>query len=99
TLHETIYQARGHRLIAEFYADLDYGDDGGLIVTREHDAKDPAEAARRCLRAIREGKTSSIGGKDVAVRADSICVHSDTPNAVDIAAAVRDSVRPYIDAS
>ena len=42
TLHETIYAARGHRFIAEFYADLDYSDDGGLIITREHEAKDPA---------------------------------------------------------
>ena len=41
TLHETIYPARGHRFIAEFYADLDYDDDGGLIITREHEAKDP----------------------------------------------------------
>lgn len=96
TLHEKIYQARGHQFIAEYYADLDYNDDGGLIITREHEAKDPGEAARRCLRAITDGKTESVGGKDIAVRADSICVHSDTPNAVDIAVAVRDAVRPYL---
>ena len=99
TLHEKIYPARGHRLIAEFYADLDYSDDGGLIVTREHDAKDPAEAARRCLRAVTEGKVSSVGGQEIAVRADSICVHSDTPNAVDIAQMVRKAVAPYLDTS
>ncbi|WP_374650829.1 LamB/YcsF family protein [Dongia sp.] len=99
TLHEKIYPERGHRLVAEFYADLDYSDDGGLIVTREHDAKDPLEAARRCLRAVKEGKVASVGGKEIAVRADSICVHSDTPNAVDIAVAVREAVRPYLDAS
>lgn len=96
TLHEKIYQARGHQFIAEYYADLDYNDDGGLIITREHEAKDPGEAARRCLRAITDGKTESVGGKDIDVRADSICVHSDTPNAVDIAVAVRDAVRPYL---
>ncbi len=98
TLHESIYPARGHRFIAEFYADLDYSDEGGLIVTREHDAKDPADAAARCLRAIKEGKTRSVGGKDIAVRADSICVHSDTPNAVEIAVTVREAVKPFIDA-
>ena len=33
TLHETIYTARGHRFVAEYYADLDYTDVGGLIIT------------------------------------------------------------------
>lgn len=94
TLHETVYKARGHVFIAEFYADLDYEDDGSLIITREHKAVDPADAASRCLRAIAEGKASSINGRDVRVRADSICVHSDTPNAVDVARAVRDALNP-----
>src|SRR6185503_388071 len=92
TLHEKVYKARGHQFIAEFYTDLDYADDGALIITREHEAKDPKEAAARSLRAIKEGKTKSVGGKDVAVRADAICIHSDTPNAVAIARAVRDAV-------
>lgn len=96
TLHEEIYPQRGCRMIAEFYADLDYSDEGGLIITREHEAKDPGVAAARCLRAVQEGKVRSVGGKDVAVRAESICVHSDTPNAVAIAAAVRDAVKPYL---
>ena len=97
TCHETVYPARGHKFIAEFYADLDYNDQGGLIITREHDAKDAAEAAAKCVRAIREGKVKSVGGKDIAVRGDAICVHSDTPNAVAIAQAVRDAVRPFLD--
>jgi UPF0271 protein len=97
TCHETVYPARGHKFIAEFYADLDYNDQGGLIITREHDAKDAAEAAAKCVRAIREGKVKSVGGKDIAVRGDAICVHSDTPNAVAIAQAVREAVKPFLD--
>jgi UPF0271 protein len=97
TCHEKVYPARGHKFIAEFYADLDYNDQGGLIITREHDAKDAAEAAAKCVRAIREGKVKSVGGKDIAVRGDAICVHSDTPNAVDIAQAVREAVKPFLD--
>ncbi len=99
TLHEKIYTARGHTFIPEFYADLDYRDDGSLIITREHEAKDPDEAAAKCLRAIKEGKVKSVEGKDVAVGSATICVHSDTPNAVDIAVAVRKAVRPYLDAA
>ena len=96
TLHEKVYTARGHEFVAEYYTDLDYTPEGGLIITREHAAKDPAEAAARALRAIREGKTRSVAGTDVAVGADTICMHSDTPNAVAIAAAVRDAVSSYL---
>jgi 5-oxoprolinase (ATP-hydrolysing) subunit A len=99
TCHERIYKTRGHKFIAEFYTDLDYADDGSLIITREHQAKDPKDAADRSVRAIKEGKVKSVGGKDVAVRADAICVHSDTPNAVAIAVAVRDAVKPYLEAT
>ncbi len=98
-LHETVYPARGHRFIAEYYADLDYNDEGLMIITREHHAVDPKTAAERCVRAIREGKTRSVNGKDVPVRADSICIHSDTPNAVAVAEAVATAVEPYLDAA
>jgi len=95
TQHEKVYTARGHSFVAEFYADLDYNDDGGLIITREHAATDAANAAAICVRAIREGKVASVGGRDVAVRADAICIHSDTTNAVAVAQAVRDAIAPY----
>jgi 5-oxoprolinase (ATP-hydrolysing) subunit A len=93
TLHEQVYTARGHAFVSEFYADLDYNDQGGLIITREHAATDPDTASAACIRAMREGKVSSVGGVDVSVRADAICVHSDTPNAVAVAHAVRAAVK------
>jgi UPF0271 protein len=96
TLHEKIYTERGHTFVAEYYADLDYNDQGGLIITREHDPVDPQTAAERCLRAIEEGKTKSINGVDVEVGSDCICVHSDTPNAIEVAQAVRRAIRPYL---
>lgn len=97
TLHEKIYKERGHDFVAEFYADLHYRDDGGLIITRVHDPVDPADAAARCLRAIEEGKTKSVGGVDIEVGSDCICVHSDTPNAIEVARAVREAVKPYLE--
>lgn len=97
TLHEKIYRERGHSFVAEYYSDLDYDDDGGLIITREHDPVDPATAAKRCLRAIREGKTASINGVEIEVGSDCICVHSDTPNALAVARAVREAVMPYLE--
>lgn len=98
TLHESVYAERGHRLLPEFFADLDYDDDGRLIITREHDAKDPADCAARALRAVAEGRMTGTGGREMDVRADTVCVHSDTPNAVAIATAVRDALRPHLDA-
>ncbi|MCB8881291.1 5-oxoprolinase subunit PxpA [Acidisoma cellulosilytica] len=93
TLHETIFPARGIPFLAEYYADLEYDDEGRLIITQVHDAVDPALAAARCTRAIREGLTQTVGGRDVRVGAETICIHSDTPNAVDIATAVRAAIR------
>jgi UPF0271 protein len=96
TKHEEVYTKRGLAFQAEYYTDLDYGDDGALIITREHDAKDAAEAARRALRVLQEGKATSITGKEIPMRANCICVHSDTPGAVELAKAVRDALAPFL---
>lgn len=96
TMHEKVYTAAGLSFISEYYADLDYADDGTLIITREHHAIDPKRAAERARRAVDEGKVASINGRDVLVRADCICVHSDTPNAVEVARAVKDAVAEYL---
>ena len=88
TLHEQIYTERGLDFRAEFYADLFYDGDGNVIITREHKEVDPADAACRCLRAVKYGVTKSFDGTDIPVRAETICVHSDTPNVIDIARAV-----------
>jgi UPF0271 protein len=96
TLHETVCRERNVPFVAEFYSDLDYNDDGSLVITRVHHAVDPAIAVERCIRAVHEGKVRSISGKDVSVRAESICVHSDTPGAIEIARAVRTAVEPYL---
>jgi 5-oxoprolinase (ATP-hydrolysing) subunit A len=96
TMHEKVYMAEGLSFISEYYADLDYDDEGSLIITREHHAVDPRQAAERARRAVEHGKVASVNGKDVSVRADCICVHSDTPNAVEVARAVKDAVAPYL---
>ncbi len=99
TLHETVWQdERGHELLAEFFADLGYSDDGKLIITREHEAMDPARCAEAARLAVAEGKLVTVGGRTLPVKATTVCVHSDTPNAVDIARAVRSALAPHLDA-
>ena len=88
TLHETVYTERGLEFWAEYYADLDYDDEGGLIITRKHIAYDPAVAAERVARVLREGVAVSASGKEIPMRADTVCVHSDTPGAAELAKAV-----------
>ncbi len=89
TEHERVYGQAGLDFVAEFYADLDYDEAGALIITREHAAVEPAAAAARVRRAIEEGKVRSTKGNDIAVTARSVCVHSDTPGAVEVAKAVK----------
>lgn len=97
TLHEQVFTGRGLGFVAEFFTDLDYGDDGSLIITRVHEAKNPDEVVERTLRAVTEGKTTSINGAEIPMRADSVCVHSDTPGAVDLAVAVHTALQPYLE--
>jgi len=86
--HERVYTERGHMFIPELYLDLDYSDEGRLLVTREHVAVDPAAAAERAVRAMREGLVRTVGGKDIRVGTDTMCIHSDTPGAALIAETV-----------
>lgn len=93
TQHETVYTSRGLTLLAEYYADLDYDDGGSLIITRHHAAYDPKEVRRRVLRVVRDGVAVARSGSEIAMRAETICVHSDTPGAAELARAVRDAIR------
>jgi UPF0271 protein len=87
---------RGIPFVREFYADLDYDDKGVQIMTRHHDAIAPDRASAKVLRAIREGRTASTSGTDVNVFAESICVHSDTPGAAEVAKAVFEATHSYL---
>jgi UPF0271 protein len=86
TAHETAYIKKGIEFVPEFYADLEYDGDGNLILSRVHDAVDPAKATARVLRVIKENVVTNTVGKDIPVKATTVCIHSDTPAAVSIAA-------------
>ena len=93
TAHETVYKEKGVELIPEFYADLEFDGDGNLILSRVHDAVDPLQSAARVLRVIREQVVSTTTGRDIPVRATTVCVHSDTPAAVAIASELTRALR------
>ena len=87
-------QARSHglRTVAEAFADRAYRPDGQLVSRREPGAvlHDPAEIAERVLTMITAGRVTAADGTDIAISAESVCVHGDSPGAVRIATAVRD---------
>ena len=88
TLHKKVYRARDHAFVPEFFADLDYDDDGNLVIGREHPALDPDIAVQRTIDALSHQRIVAVGGRQYPVRIETICVHSDTPNALAIATAV-----------
>ena len=55
-----------------------------------------ASLARWGCRASYTDLATSINGKDIPMRADCICVHSDTPGAVDIARVVFEVLQPHL---
>jgi UPF0271 protein len=82
----------GLRTVAEAFADRAYRPDGRLVSRREAGAvlDDPAEVADRVLAMVTSGQVTAIDGTQVAVSVESVCVHGDSPGAVQIATAVRD---------
>ena len=84
-------ESHGLQIAHEVFADRNYCDDGSLVSRSRPDAllHDPSDAAPRVLRMLREGKVRSVDGKDVDVRAETICLHGDNPEAVDFARALR----------
>ncbi len=80
----------GLRFVPEAFADRRYLADGTLQPRSEAGSvlTDPASAASQAV-SISSGAVTSAGGGSVALRAESICCHGDTPGAVEIAAAVR----------
>lgn len=91
-----VFDARGVEYSCEFYADLDYDDEGTQIITMIHDPVSPEDAVARVTRALRDGTALSVNGNPVKVAIDSICVHSDTPGALPLAKAVFDVVREHL---
>lgn len=81
----------GLRVVAEAFADRAYTPQGTLVSRREPGAvlHDPATVARRMLRLVTEGVVEAVDGSLARVRAESICVHGDSPGAVAMAAQVR----------
>ncbi len=84
------FRAAGFPVAAEAFADRRYESDGTLRARKFDDAllRDPREAAAQALRIVQQGSVISADGSIVPLAAQTICIHGDTPGALEIAAAV-----------
>ena len=84
----------GLRFVPEAFADRRYLPDGSLQPRGEAGSviDDPSAAAAQARMIATEGAVTAVDGSRVALSAESICCHGDTPGAVQIAAAVRSAL-------
>ena len=84
----------GLRVASEVFADRAINSDGTTVLRKQPNAiiHDVAEVAARVLKIVIEGKILAINGEEVEVRGDTICLHSDTPNAAVLARTLRQSL-------
>ena len=86
---------RGLRAVPEVFADRGYTPEGTLVPRSIAGAvlSDPADVAARAVRMVTDSSVLAVDGSIVRLRAESICVHGDSPGAVDLARAVAGALR------
>ncbi|KIZ45507.1 MULTISPECIES: 5-oxoprolinase subunit PxpA [Rhodopseudomonas] len=88
-------EAAGLTLAHEVFADRAYEDNGTLVSRKKPGAvlHDPDAIAQRVVRMVQDGAVVSVTGKAMKMRADTVCIHGDTPGAVEIARGVRHALK------
>jgi UPF0271 protein len=85
-----VFRDAGFTAAAEAFADRRY-EPNATLRSRKHDdalIHDPAQAAQQALGIVQRGAVTAWDGQEIAVQAQTLCIHSDTPGAPAIAAAV-----------
>jgi UPF0271 protein len=89
-----IAEDMGVRVAREIFADRALNHNGTLVSRSVPGSviHDTDEVVERSLRMVTEGKATSLTGETIDVRADSLCLHGDTPGAVEMAMALRQAL-------
>ncbi len=87
-------RAAGLRVAREAFPDRAYLSDGRLAPRKMEGAviHDPEAVKERTLKLVQTGKLVSIEGAEIALEADTLCVHGDTPGAWRLAKTIRESL-------
>ena len=88
-----IAESKGLRTASEIFADRAYMDDLSLVPRKMEGSMitDEEVAIQRCVRMIKEGKVTSINGKDLDIKGDTLCVHGDGPKALAFVQRIRET--------
>ena len=94
---ELAAERHGLRFIAEAFVDRAYEPDGTLVSRKEPGAvhEDMAVATTQAVRLAEDGRVTARNGDEIDVRADTLCIHGDTPGAAEKAKAVRDVLESH----
>ncbi len=90
----SIAEDSGLKVAREIFADRALNPDGTLVSRSKPGSviHDVEEVVERSLRMVTEGKAAAITGEEIAVTADSLCLHGDTPGAVEMAKALKQAL-------
>jgi UPF0271 protein len=90
-----VFREAGFTTAAEAFADRRYERDGSLRARKYEDSliRDPSQAAGQALRIVERGTVIAYDNSEVTVKAQTICIHSDTPGAEKVGAAVAQTLR------
>lgn len=76
--------------VREGYVDLNYNNQGNLVIERNKGAWDPEEVARRAVRLATRAEVGTVEGDTLPLAVRTICIHGDAPNSGEIARTVRE---------
>jgi len=84
----------GLRVAYEAFPDRAYTPEGALVSRRQPGAviKEPDVVAQRALMMAKEGKVVAIDGTEIPLQAETLCVHGDTPGAVNLVKNIRETL-------
>jgi len=85
----SIAESMGINTVYELYSDLGYDAEGNLVITRAHDTHDSRSVTDRVKKMVIDHKVTALDETEITIEGDSVCVHCDTPDAIDIVKAVR----------
>ena len=84
----------GIRIAMEAFPDRAYTSEGALVSRRHPGAvvRDPAEAAERAVRMVKERRIIAVDGSSIDIEAHTLCIHGDTPSAVEFSRRIREAL-------
>ncbi len=94
SLTETVARDAGLSVACEVFADRRYTDEGQLVSRRDPRAMitSEEESIQQVVAMVDKGQFASVSGKQISVKADTICLHGDQPGAVAFVQAVRQAL-------